>query len=253
MKYFSTISLLAAALLCSATMAFGQLLVQEDFNYVPGSDLSANGWSKTSSSPALQPATVYTAGLSYPGYIGTGAGNAAYFAKFTERYSKSMSVPASGNLYAAFMIRVDTATSTGGYIACFYSNNAARGRVWIKNDGTGALKFGVSGKSASALVTYDAPKYIFGTTYLVVLKYSVVAGTTNDTYTILVNPTPGAAEPAPNIVPYTDGGSDLGANTAGSSFSLQQRDTLGTAAAKFVIDGIRVGQNLNDVVPPPPY
>ncbi|MFZ4621274.1 MAG: T9SS type A sorting domain-containing protein [Bacteroidota bacterium] len=237
-------------LVLSAHQLQGQIMIQDDFNYTAGTDLSANGWTKAAL--VWNAVTVTSPGLTYQGYIGAGVGNAALLTDYTERYSKSITVPATGNLYAAFMIRVDTATTGGGYVVCFYSNNAARGRFWIKNDGAGNLKFGLSGKSASATVAYDAANYTFKTTYLVVLKYAIVAGTTNDTYSLIVNPLPGKAEPTANIGPNTDAGSDLGANVAGASLSIQGRDSLGTGAV-FVLDGIRVGTVWSAVMPPPPF
>jgi dienelactone hydrolase len=253
MKHRRRILLPLVTILCFATMALGQIMVQDDFNYPAGSDLSANGWSKTSSSPALGPMLLTSSGLTYTGYIGSGVGNAVAARGFTERYSKSISVPSSGNLYAAFMIRVDTASAAGGYVVCFYSNNAARGRFWVKNDATGKLRFGLSGKSASAPVSYDTTSYSFKTTYLVVLKYMILtASTTDDKYALIVNPLPGKPEPAPNLGPNTDTGNDLGANTAGSSLSIQGRDSTGTTAV-LVLDGLRVSQNWTDVLPPPPF
>jgi hypothetical protein len=253
MKHFSTMFFVILALLLATSAGFGQMMVQDDFNYVAGTDLSANGWSKTSSTPAHRAMTIESPGLLYTGYIGSGVGNAVLATGFTERYSKSITVPTSGNLYAAFMIRVDTASTAGGYVVCFFSNNAARGRVWVKNDGAGKLKFGVSGKSASAAVAYDTATYSFKTTYLVVLKYVInTATTTDDRYAIIVNPLPGKPEPSPNVGPNTDTANDLGANTSGSSVSIQGRDSTGMKGLVYV-DGIRVSQNWSDVVPPPPY
>jgi len=245
-----TISLLVVFILCSTTIAFGQILVQDDFNYTPGSDLSANGWSKAGTSPSM---VVTSAGLTYPGYIGSGVGNAVLATGFTDRYSKPISIPTSGNLYASFMVRVDTASTTGGYVVCFFSNNAARGRFWVKNDGAGRLKFGLSGKSATSPVTYDTTTYSFKKTYLVVLKYMIVTTTTtDDKYALIVNPLPGIPEPTPNIGPNTDASNDLGANTSGSSLSIQGRDSTGGAGVA-ILDGIRVSQNWAEVLPPPPY
>jgi hypothetical protein len=250
MSYTRSSIFVAVAVFISITSAFSQMLVQDDFNYTAGSDLSANGWSKAA---ALSSIVVSSPGLTYPGYIGSGVGNAVSMVGFTDRYYKSISVPTSGNLYASFMIRVDTASATGGYVVCFYSNNAARGRLWVRNDGTGKLNFGLSGKSASALTTYDTTKYSFKTTYLVVLKYMILTtSTTDDKYALIVNPFPGKPEPSPNIGPNTDTGNDLGANTSGSSLSIQGRDSTGTKAI-VILDGIRVSQNWSDVLPPPPY
>ena len=250
MKRRLAISLLSVFILCSTTTVFGQILVQDDFSYTPGSDLSTNGWSKAG---ALSPILVTSSGLTYTGYISTGVGNAVSAVGFTDRYSKPMSVPTSGNLYASFMVRVDTATATGGYVVCFYSNATARGRLWVKNDGTGKLKFGLGGKSQSATVAYDTATYSFKTTYLIVLKYLfLTTPNTDDKYALIINPLPGKPEPAPTIGPNTDAGNDLGVNTTGSSLSIQGRDSTGMSGI-VVIDGIRVSQNWSDVLPPPPY
>ncbi len=250
MKNLTKAVLVLMAMAVAPALMFGQLIVQDDFSYPEGTDLSANGWSRSGTS--WNGATVVAPGLNYQGYIGSGAGNGVSLEDYTDRYYKSMAIPASGNIYAAFMIRVDTATLSGGYVASFFSNNASRGRFWFKQDSSGNLRFGLSGKSASNLPVYDATNYSFGTTYLVVLKYIIVAGTTNDQYALIVNPVPGQAEPAPVVGPNTDTGSDLGANTAGSSFSIQGRDSLGTGG-RFVLDGIRVSQSWSVVMPPPPY
>ena len=70
MKHFSTMFFVILALLLATSAGFGQMMVQDDFNYVAGTDLSANGWSKTSSTPAHRAMTIESPGLLYTGYIG---------------------------------------------------------------------------------------------------------------------------------------------------------------------------------------
>ncbi len=68
----------AAAMLLvgtTASVADAQLLV-ENFDYAPGTPITANGWALQSVA-GTNPITVTTTGLTYAGYAGSNIGNAA--------------------------------------------------------------------------------------------------------------------------------------------------------------------------------
>jgi len=225
-----------AALFCTmfmSTTAFGQLLV-EDFNYTVGDNISAHGWTAHSAG-GTSPIKVTSPGLTYTGYAASGIGNAATVAAVTgEDDNRTFTAPTSGSVYAAFMVNVSAASTGGAYFFHFGSTTMV-GRVWVKRDTSNNLAFGVS---KGATPAYTAFSYSLNTTYLIVLKYTIVTGTSNDTIDLFINPTTGTSEPAVTLSATDNTSSDL---SSVSAVSLRQ-DTASTSP-NAVVDGIRVDTN----------
>jgi hypothetical protein len=206
------------------------LLLEENFDFQTGTNLvGQNGW--TQGTAGTNPVIISSTSFSYRGYPGSGVGLAAEFTPLSDRIQKTFSGTLSNTYYYSFLISVSSAGS-GEFFAGFFSNNAFRGRVYIKADGAG-FQFGLA-KTTSGTVAYTSgTPYSFGTTYLILVKYDFVAGDTNDQVSLFINPglngnTPGM----PVIGPLTDSGSDVSANV----FAIQAR----TGSGNFKIDGVRV-------------
>jgi hypothetical protein len=196
--------------------------------------------------------------LFFQGYIGNQQGGAVYSRRATDRYTRSISFPTSGNVYVAAMIRVDSATSPGDYVICFQNDNTSKARIMVKpetTDSTRMFNFGLGGKKEADPIVWGRTKYSYGTTYLVVMKYTIVpTTTTDDKYVLFVNPTVGGAEPATPAVSWLTGtGADVGYLSTGVGGRSVTFDIKGGLNSCTSIDGIRIADSWQLAVPKPPY
>ncbi|MBC3541361.1 Ig-like domain-containing protein [Rufibacter sediminis] len=249
-KPLQKLSILFVAVLWlgSSGKALGQIF-SEDFDYSAGSELKgANGWRQTgtAASPTI---LVSPTGLSYPGSPASGVGNGALLNANGDDVNKALPVTyGSGKtVYASFLLNVAIARS-GDYFLHLGANPIGSGffgRVYVKSAGAG-FQLGVSkATNASPLpaATYGEPVFDLNTTYLVVLKYSIVEGTGNDVAEIFVNPVLGGAEPS---VPLAKAEiTSAGEATTIGSVALRQGGA--TSGASVTVDGIRVSDAWADV------
>lgn len=226
MRRYLVLVLAAVAFMTPA--AHAQLLV-EDFDFT--GLLTDNGWTNHSGVAEFIDTTT---GLTYSGYWGSGIGNAANLDNNGEDAHRTFTTVSSGSVYVSFLMKADALSA--GYFLHLGPNpigTAFRGRVWQTSDGTGDYELGLSfgGNTIQATTNLDMS---FGTTYLVVLKYEVIAGTTNDEVSLWVfsSGVPGT-EPAPTLGPVTETTGDI----SPASVALRQYN----AGQNFTIDGIRVG------------
>lgn len=228
--------------LFAAVSAYGQTpLAVEDFDLAAGQLLTANGWTAHSGA-GTNPLTVVSPGLTYTGYPSSGVGNAVGFTTSGEDVHKTFAVQSSGSVYAAFMVRFTEASTdvVGGYYFHLSPDPIGtnfRGRVFVKRNAENQLAFGLSKAGTSeATVAYSPFSYALNTTYLIVLKYTIVDGATNDTVSIYVNPTLPGNEPATATVTAID---TTATDIAPGSYAIRQ----GTAATHpaGVFDGLRIG------------
>jgi hypothetical protein len=217
-------------------VSFGQLLLDENFSYPAGSLITANGWTAHSGG-GTQPITVSDGGLIFSGYVDSGIGNAALVDNNGEDDNKVFTTQTSGTVYVAFMAKV--VTTAAGYF--FHLSNTPigstfRGKVFMD----ASSKFGVSMGSNTATLAPTA--YSLGTTYLLVLKYEIVAGTTNDKVSLFIfnSGVPSSEPGTPTIGPLTDATqSDINPG----AIALRQY----SATQNITVDGIRVGTSWSDI------
>lgn len=248
MKKNLLISVAAAAALTfsASTSGYSQLLLNENFDYVSGTQLINNGWALVNST--VNPILVSNGGLSYTGYKSGNIGNAANLVTTGQDVNQAFAPQSAGAIYAGFLVNVTAAQGPGDYFFHLtqppYTSTTFRGRVWIKKDPTGTnFAFGLSKASTSAAtIAYTPYNYTLNTTYLVVLKYEFIAGTANDNVTLYINPTLGAPEPSPTLTCIDI--SQLDASSLGF-VALRQGTSINAPTLK--IDGIRIGQTWNDV------
>src|SRR4029079_19449074 len=249
-KNFSILPVLSVIIgVLFAATAFSQrdvaaptsLLLAEDFTYAAGSALTSNGW--TAHSAGGTNAIVTSApGLTLSGYPGSGVGNAVTLTTSGEDDNRTFATQTSGSVYAAFLVTVTDAAvdPIGGYFFHLGPDPVGttfRARVFIKKDASNNIAFGIS-KAATAApdVAFTPFSYSLNTTYLVIVKYTIVDGTNNDTVSMFVSSTVPATEPAPTVS-ATDIATQADVNPG--TVSLRQ----GAAATSPVVrvDGIRVG------------
>lgn len=163
-----------------------------------------------------------------------------------EDVNKSYAPQTTGNVYSSFLVNFSSASTTGDYFFHLGQETigtAYKARVFIKNDGAGNLAFGITHTGgASNPPVYTSNIYALNATYLVVVKYTFVAGTANDIVSIFVNPVLNAAEPIATAVaadPSQSDPTDIG------SVALRQGGSSSGPLLK--LDGIRIGLTWNDV------
>ncbi|MEQ1643572.1 MAG: CHRD domain-containing protein [Pyrinomonadaceae bacterium] len=220
------------------------VLLTEDFTYAAGSLISANGWTVYSGAPT-SPMVTSAPGLTYTGYAGSGIGNAVVMATSGEDASRPYAPQSSGTVYASVLVNLSEASvdPAGGYffhIGADPVGTAFRCRTFVKKDGSNNLSFGIS-KASTTEVTFTPFSYALNTTHLLVAKYSIVAGDTNDTCVLFVNPTLGGAEPAATVTATDVTAADIIPGTV----SLRQGATA--TAPTLTVDGIRIGTAWADI------
>ncbi|MBP6004230.1 MAG: VCBS repeat-containing protein [Pyrinomonadaceae bacterium] len=226
-------------------------LLVENFTYAPGSLLTANGWTAHSGAGTNAIATEGP-GLTYTGYPSSGVGNQVSMTTSGEDVNRVFTVQSSGAVYAAYMVNISEAaidaTGIGGYFFHLGPDPISttfRGRVYVKKDAGNNVAFGISKATSSVLadITYTPFTYSLNTTYLMVVKYTVVAGATNDTVDLFINPSL-ASEPAATISAPDFIASDINPG----SVALRQGSTA--TAPTIKLDGIRVGTTWASVAQP---
>jgi hypothetical protein len=228
------------------TVGWGQFL--DDFNYTSGTNLTANGWTQLSAGSG--PLTVNSAGLSYPSSPSSGIGFGVNMAPGSQVVGRSTGISiSSGTAYMSFFVNLSAAgtTTTGANFAGIMSGSfpspGVAARAFTRLSGAG-FNFGVS-KTGLTPVSWESTVRTFGTTYLVVLKYTFNSGsTTDDIVDMWVNPALGAAEPAPLL---SMGGGVTDATAALFGPTLNPRS--GTAAPTLEMDAVRYGTNWAAVTP----
>lgn len=210
--------------------AGAQVLLNEDFNYPAGDSINSHGWACHSGSSGAT--FVVTPGLEFPGYAGSGIGNAAGLVgngmDNNRQFSQAVT---TGAVYAAFMVK-PAATNYQGYF--LHLGKAEMGtafftRAWINATGNG-LALGPNADNLSPWVDVPADA-----TSLVVIKYSF-ADNQSSLYAFQSFPT---EEPA---APHT-------------SYVEQPQSDVGTIALRkfnnsqnVIVDGIRVATTWAEAV-----
>lgn len=226
----------------------------ENFPYTAGTALTANGWTAhsaggTNAILATEP------GMTYPGYP-LASGLAATITTSGEDINKTFTpIATEGSVYTSLLVNVSSAQTTGDYFYHLSSSpiNSSfyRGRVFIQKDtASDNFRFGLANAGGIATAVSTGYDYVYGTTYLLVLKYDILPGTNNDVVHLWVNPVISATEPTPTLT-STD---VITSEPAGIGSVILRQGTAANAPA-LRVDGIRVTNDwdlLWDGTPPPP-
>lgn len=219
-----------------SSLSFGQVLLQDDFNYTNDDLLTNNGWSAVSGG-GTNPITVGTSnGLTYAGYSGTTGllgvieGNAAMIDNNGEDVAKTFTATTSGDIYMSFMLNVVSPTA-GYFIGLGNGGTSYTARVFTQPGSVGGtFNLGISNSSTA---TYGTTNFNLNQTYLVIVKYNISSQAA--TLWCIASGVP-ANEVAAGTAEVTSTGGGL--STVSSTFMRQYN-----AAQHQIVDGLLVAQN----------
>lgn len=214
--------------------AWGTLLLEENFDYNIGDNITDHSWVAFSSG-GTNPITVSSGGLSFSGYASSGIGNAALLDNIGEDDKKGFAEQTSGTVYASFLVNVTTARA--GYFFHFRSGTSNIARVFVKTNSD--FKFGLTKNADTG--NYTESSYSYNNTYLVVLKYEFKPGSGDDEVSLFVfsSGEDFSSEPgSPTLGPYTDGNDLSGIEYV----ALRQYHSN----QNITVDGIRMGTTWDD-------
>ncbi len=255
MKHFFTV-LVCMAL--TAMSAHAELWLEENFNYPDGnleqadnSQLVLHQWMQSLKQADANGKSPQVADrkLTYPGYISSGKGKVAVLdaevggESSTQRisvyYLDTIGKRDTISMYAAFLFKPLSAKNTSGRDFAIWEGSVGssqcRGRIFLAKNGD-AVKIGVS-KNSSTINAWSGD-IALGSTNLIVMKYEVVEGASNDVVKVFVNPGLTSTEDENTPLVTTDNATDM----LVKGFGLRQR---GNGAE---IGGLRIGTTWEDVV-----
>ncbi len=251
---------LLALVALTANVAKADLIFSESFDYTAGnlySSESTNGWWKNTGTET-DPIQVIDGSLTYAGYESTSVGHSIKLKetqsaqKVYKKFNGDQMV-ASGSIYYAALINIESATGVTGTNTSYFMAMCAQTKNGLSDGGSGTDVAKLSAIAASegkyklaisrANTTLDSTKteYEFGKTYLVVVKYTIVEGETNDIVSLYVNPTT-TTEPANADAIYDKtSGSDVSTTNGGfAALVVRQGATASKKAPILTLDAIRV-------------
>ncbi len=214
----------------------------ENFDYPAGDTIGSHGWTAFSGTTNNIP--VKSPGLVYTNYAQSGIGNCATMYRSSLDYYKNFtgSDISSGSVYMSYMVKVDSAAGTGDYFTALLPQSSTTNyfaRLFAK-DTLGGLTFGISKSSISAsnLPAWGTPGGLsYGTTYLLVVKYTFNTGTNTDdevSLFVFTSPNVPAVEP---VTPYAGPVTTTQTDAAGLGRVALRQGSFALAAI-LDIDGI---------------
>ncbi|MDZ7340451.1 MAG: T9SS type A sorting domain-containing protein [candidate division KSB1 bacterium] len=234
--------LLIAVLWLAVPAVHSQLLFEENFNYPDGAKLTDYGW-VAHSSGGTNPITVTSPGLTYTNYPST-SGNAALLDNTGEDVNRNFSEQTSGTLYVSFLVKVGKMPASDYFFHLGPTNLGTTyiAKLWAKTDESGNIEFSVT-KRSNTPANYTDNNYSKNTTYLLVVKYEFVSGSSNDLLSLFVfaDPDLPGTEPAAATLGPIDESSQSDPSNLGT-IALRQFD----ASQNIQIDGIRIGLSWRD-------
>ncbi len=227
-------------LLSFSGKGYGQLLT-ENFSYTTPGNLqtaASPNWAAHSGTSAYVQYT--NTGLTFAGHAGSGIGGAATTATSgVGDHNRTFTSQNSGTVYMSCLVNITAVTASVDYFLHFNTASFAA-RVGAVTSGTN-LRFGISKAGAPTIVTTS--NFALGTTYMIVVKYTFVAGATNDTCDLWVLPAFASSEALAGApLQSTSTGADA---TALSSICIRQ----GSPVPAATIDAFRVGTSWSDIAP----
>lgn len=236
-----------AMLLPQAVMA--DQLMNETFSYPAGDLYGQGGWCQYASNSA-DPIQVGTTPLSFAGYQSIGAGgsvalgNTSIGQDLFYQFRENGNPINSGTLYCSFLVNVSDAQGEVYFFALVSgSKNGLKDkgstseylRIFAKaSENEGKFLLGASKNGATMQSNVELN---LNETYLVVLKWEFVEGTTNDVASVYVNPVSETAEPT---LTTTTGNGEPNSSNGLLALELRQGTTTSKTGPTLTIDDIRV-------------
>jgi hypothetical protein len=181
--------------------------------------------------------------LSFTGFPSSNIGLSAILNNTGEDVNLTFASVTSGNLFSAFLVKVNAIDS--GYFFHLGPKPVSTnhyGKVFICGSES-SIKFGLS-KGTKTPVLTSGSTYPIGSTYLLILKYSIVEGASNDSVSLYVvsGLIPDKEPVIPSIGPLADANQTDPTNV--SAVALRQF----SSKQEIIVDGIRVATRWEDVV-----
>lgn len=247
--YFAEV--VKASLACTVTFADmaklpePELLLEENYDYTAGTNLTSNGWTAFASG-GTNPLKVVTPGLDYPEYPSVAA-NATSISGSGEDVLKRFAPVAANTVYASLLVNISAVNTTGDYFVHLSSSpvNSSyyRGRVFAKTNSSGNLAFGISNNGAISTAVFTGFDYSLNSTQLLVLKYEFVPGANNDLVHLFIDPDISSAEPDPDLT-----ATDVITTEPVSLGTFEIRQGTAPDAPSAKLDGIRVARSWNELL-----
>ncbi|MCA0447396.1 MAG: T9SS type A sorting domain-containing protein [Bacteroidetes bacterium] len=216
------------------------LLLNDDFSSASGTALTAASPAWTQASAGVNTIKIARADssgfISFTGFTGSGTGNAVLLKNSGQDISRLLSPaqPVGTTVYASFILNT-TSSGTGDYFFSFINGGSFGGRVFIKTSG-GGYNLGIQ-VAATAPPAYGSEVYSLNTNYLVVVKYKMITGGSNDIAELFVFP----VGSFPSIEPAATATAPLTSELLSSGITgVLLRQGGGAIASTLLIDGIRV-------------
>lgn len=248
---------IAAAMVCAGTANANQL-ISDNFDYSTGNLHNQGGWVQYGTK-SESPVQVVSGPLTFSGYQDNAVGNAVKLSGFNnagdQTLWKAFSDPVlSGAVYYAALVNIEQVSGTN-YFLSFAAENykgfgdtnsgSNYGRVFAAPGSTeGTFKFGIS-KSKSTPTDLTEQEYSCGETYLVVAKWELVDGNSNDILSLYINPVSSASEPTAMLTTTT--GSDFTASRGVTAVTLSQAGSSLNAAPVVKVDAVRATDSWADI------
>ena len=246
-------SLFVAFLLVFPTLnAHAELLLNDNFAYNATTLLKNGTWVAYGSHPNA-PIQLVTPALTYQGYQTEAAGKSVSLGKESSAEDAQTIFSGAiteGNLYYAALINLTEApTEKAGTIMAFLQPGPS-GVLEAGKTGTefallsalqtadGQYKLQVSRNNTTVAATEQL--YNYGTTYLVVVKYTFVEGITNDEVRLYVNPSIDAEPATADALYNAASGSDINTSRGILGIELCQAQSGSKNASVLTLDAIRV-------------
>lgn len=246
-------SLLVAFLLVFTTLsAHAELILNDNFAYNATTLLKNGTWVAYGSHPNA-PIQLVTPALTYQGYQTEAAGKSVSLGKESSAEDAQIIFSGAiteGNLYYAALINLTEApTEKAGTIMAFLQPGRS-GVLEAGKTGTefallsalqtadGQYKLQVSRNNTTVAATEQS--YNYGTTYLVIVKYTFVEGTTNDEVRLYVNPSIDAEPATADALYNAASGSDINTSRGILGIELCQAQSGSKNASVLTLDAIRV-------------
>jgi hypothetical protein len=225
-----------------------QVLLNEHFDYPVGDSLTAHGWA-CHSGIGTNTISVISGNLSYTGYPSP-SGQMIKMVNTGADVNKVFGPKSSTSVYAAFLVKVTSASAGGDYFAHFQKAGAATtlfARVFVKQDALNTAKvlFGVSKatNATSTATVYSTASVDTSLTHLLVLKYAANSGASDDIVSLFIDPSISSVEGAASLI-ATDVATDYDSTYMAFSF----RQGTSTSAPLLNIDEVRVASTWADAV-----
>lgn len=229
-------------LLTALSLAHAEVLLVEDFDYTAGNALTACGWTAMYGGTS---ATAITNGLSFDGYAGCGIGNGALISgqDSNNQPHKAFTKQTSGSVYVAFMLQPYIVAKQSYFFslrdAISISTFNFVGRIYLNEH----YQIGLSFYTSSAVApVFDTQTLDAETVYLVVLKYTMIAGDQNDRLDLYLLDAYTATEPTTPLLSVT--------NTTSCADICPENIVLRSNSNDdwIVVDGIRVATTWSEAV-----